>query len=206
MSNDEPDTVGDFHRSHNSLLGEGVGIRQFHDQERVARMAAAAAALAKPVARRHTIGRLPGNTSVLTGPLVPAPKQPGQNPAQAVTPKIFPSTKSANTSKSRAAGLPDWYRSLLHEEEMRLDELTKPLLGKSVPELTEMLGSRDIKNAEDLARQGPHVVAGVLDLLEGIEKYGSWSPKDIRARISGAVGSSEWPYPPTRMLDGGHRK
>ena len=89
---------------------------------------------------------------------------------------------------------------------MRLDELTKPLLGKSVPELTEMLGSRDIKNAEDLARQGPHVVAGVLDLLEGIEKYGSWSPKDIRARISGAVGSSEWPYPPTRMLDGGHRK
>jgi hypothetical protein len=193
MSNDEPETVDDFHRSHNSLLGEGMGIRQFHDQERVARMAAAA--VAKPVARRHTIGRLPGNTSVLTGPLVPAPEQPGQKPAQVVTPKK-PSPKPVNTSKSRAAGLPDWYRSLLHEEEMRLDELTSSLLGKSVPELTEMLGSRDIKNAEDLARQGPHVVARVLDLLEGTKTGEPNNAESFFTWVSGKL-----PEKPGPMLD-----
>jgi hypothetical protein len=50
ISNDESDTVDDFSRSPGSLLGERVGITQFHDRERAA---AEKRAAAKPVARRH---------------------------------------------------------------------------------------------------------------------------------------------------------
>ncbi len=115
MSNDEPDTVDDFHRSHNSLLGERVGIRQFHDQERVARMAEAAAALAKPVARRHTIGGLRNKSTVLTGPLVVDPNRPRQNPGQAVTPEKPPSRRQ-NTVRSKTTGAPSGLHDLLQEQ------------------------------------------------------------------------------------------
>ena len=47
---DDPDMGDDFSRSPASLLGERVGITQFHDRERAA---AEKAAAAKPVARRH---------------------------------------------------------------------------------------------------------------------------------------------------------
>ena len=199
MSND-PDTGDDFSRSPASLLGERVGIRQFHDRERVAQMAEAAA---KSVARRHKIGGLRNNSTLLTGPLAGAVGRPVQAPAPAVTPEK-PSPQRADAAKSKTTGGPSELHGLLEEQDKRVEELTKSLLEKSQSELAETLGKRGITNADEMARQGPRVVAETLDLLEGIEIYGPNSARGIRDRFSGWVSSPEWKMPDYRFgLPGG---
>lgn len=189
---DDPDMGDDFSRSPASLLGERVGITQFHDRERAA---AEKAAAAKPVARRHRYRSFRNNTTALTGPLVRADGRPVQAPARAVTPEK-PSLQRADAAKSKTTGGPSGLHGLLQEQDKRVDERTKSLLGKSQSQLAKTLGKRGITNADKTARQGSRVVAETLDLLEDLEPYDPFTIFGIgKDDIFGWAGPGKWKRP-----------
>ena len=194
MASNDPDMGDNFSRSPASLLGERVGITQFHDREQ----AAAEKAAAKPVARRHKIGGLRNKSTLLTGPLAGAVGRPVQAPAPAVTPEK-PSPQRADAAKSKTTGGPSELHGLLEEQDKRVEELTKSLLGKSQSELAETLGKRGITNADEIARQGPRAAAESLDLLEDLEPYDPFTVFGIgKDNILGWLGSGKWKMPDYR--------